>query len=137
MRAHKWQRGVLRFRVLGPEIVERTFNGSIGDKRAEAVRNESGRRTASSQLAEGASGHSAVPRCGARTRGGTSAVVPPWRLAAARMHGGPSTGPRTPEGLRHANWIAWPGVGRSYGRRKEAVAIRREIRRLIELVLGA
>jgi hypothetical protein len=81
-----------------------------------------------------------VPRCGARTRNG-----PPCRRAAmangrCRMHGGPSTGPRTPEGLarsRRANWKHGRKSSEATARRKEAAAIRREIRRLIALMLSA
>jgi hypothetical protein len=57
-----------------------------------------------------------------------------------RMHGGPSTGPRTPEGLersRRANWKHGRKSAESIARRKKAAAIRREIRRLIALVLDA
>jgi len=49
----------------------------------------------------------ASPRCGARRRDGErcrGAAMPNGRC---RMHGGPSTGPRTPEGLersRRSNW---------------------------------
>ena len=52
------------------------------------------------------------PRCGARTRAGTSCRSPgmrdrPGAYGRCRMHGGASTGPRTPEGLvrsQRANW---------------------------------
>jgi hypothetical protein len=47
-----------------------------------------------------------LPRCGARTRAGPPCKAPPWRARGAflprngrcRMHGGLSTGPRSPEG---------------------------------------
>jgi hypothetical protein len=48
-----------------------------------------------------------APRCGARTRRGTSCMEPAMINGRCRMHGGKSTGPRTPEGLersRKANW---------------------------------
>lgn len=38
-------------------------------------------------------------RCGARTRRGTPCQGPAIANGRCRMHGGPSTGPRTPEGL--------------------------------------
>ena len=38
------------------------------------------------------------PRCGARTRAGTSCRSPAMRNGRCRMHGGMSTGPTLPEG---------------------------------------
>ena len=49
----------------------------------------------------------AAPRCGAKRRDGASCRQPAMRNGRCRMHGGKSTGPRTPEGLersRRANW---------------------------------
>jgi hypothetical protein len=37
--------------------------------------------------------------CGARTRAGRPCKAPAMPNGRCRMHGGPSTGPRTPEGL--------------------------------------
>ena len=48
-----------------------------------------------------------APRCGAKTRKGTPCKAPAMANGRCRMHGGKSTGPRTPEGLersRKANW---------------------------------
>ena len=48
-----------------------------------------------------------APRCGAKTRKGTPCRAPAMPNGRCRMHGGKSTGPRTPEGLersRKANW---------------------------------
>lgn len=45
--------------------------------------------------------------CGARTRSGKECRAPAMSNGRCRMHGGASTGPRTPEGLeasRHARW---------------------------------
>ena len=45
-------------------------------------------------------------RCGAKTRSGTPCKAPAMANGRCRMHGGKSTGPRTPEGLersRNAN----------------------------------
>jgi hypothetical protein len=50
---------------------------------------------------------SAAPRCGAETRKGTPCHGPAMKNGRCRMHGGTSTGPRTPEGLarsRRGNW---------------------------------
>jgi hypothetical protein len=40
------------------------------------------------------------PRCGARTRACTPCKGPAMPNGRCRMHGGASTGPRTPEGLQ-------------------------------------
>ena len=40
----------------------------------------------------------AAPRCGAPTRSGCSCRQPAMKKGGCRMHGGLSTGPRTPEG---------------------------------------
>ena len=48
----------------------------------------------------------ASPRCGARTRSGSACKSPGMANGRCRLHGGKSTGPRTPEGLermRRAN----------------------------------
>jgi hypothetical protein len=48
-----------------------------------------------------------VIRCGAKTRQGGSCQQPAMPNGRCRLHGGKSTGPRTPEGLersRKANW---------------------------------
>jgi hypothetical protein len=48
-----------------------------------------------------------APRCGAKTRKGSPCMGPAMRNGRCRMHGGKSTGPRTPEGVercRMANW---------------------------------
>jgi hypothetical protein len=50
---------------------------------------------------------SKAPRCGAKTRAGTSCKCPAMANGRCRLHGGKSTGPRTPEGLercKRANW---------------------------------
>jgi hypothetical protein len=41
----------------------------------------------------------ASPRCGARTRSGGSCRSPAMANGKCQLHGGKSTGPRTPEGL--------------------------------------
>ena len=40
-----------------------------------------------------------TPRCGARNRRGTPCQCPAMRNGRCRLHGGLSTGPRTPEGI--------------------------------------
>ena len=42
---------------------------------------------------------SKAPRCGAKTRRGTSCRSPAMKNGRCRMHGGASTGPKTPEGI--------------------------------------
>lgn len=44
-------------------------------------------------------GARAAPRCGARTRSGSSCLSPAMPNGRCRMHGGKSTGPRTADGL--------------------------------------
>lgn len=43
-----------------------------------------------------------APRCGAKTRSGTPCKSPAMTNGRCRMHGGKSTGPRTPEGLERS-----------------------------------
>ncbi len=43
-----------------------------------------------------------APRCGARTRRGTRCKAPAMANGRCRMHGGMSTGPRTPQGLERS-----------------------------------
>ena len=48
-----------------------------------------------------------APRCGAKTRKGTSCMSPAMENGRCRMHGGKSTGPKTDEGrerISEANW---------------------------------
>jgi hypothetical protein len=68
-----------------------------------------------------------APRCGAKTRKGTSCASPAMRNGRCRMHGGKSTGPKTFEGLersRRANWKH--GLYSA-----ESIAVRRHIRQLL------
>jgi hypothetical protein len=66
-------------------------------------------------------------RCGAKTRQGTPCKGPAMKNGRCRMHGGKSTGPRTPEGLekcRKANW--------KHGEfSRESIAMRRNINSLL------
>ena len=64
-----------------------------------------------------------APRCGAKTRKGTPCQGPAMKNGRCRMHGGASTGPRTPEGLARSRRARW-----KHGRRSaEAIAMRRSL----------
>jgi hypothetical protein len=65
----------------------------------------------------------ACPRCGARTRAGLPCKAPAMRNGRCYRHGGPSTGPRTPEGLQRI--VKARTVHGAYG------AEMRELRRLV------
>jgi hypothetical protein len=77
---------------------------------------------------------SKAKRCGARTRSGQPCRGPAMPNGRCRMHGGPSTGPRTPEGKersRKASWKHGRYSAEAIQRRREARAIIRAIRELI------
>jgi hypothetical protein len=48
-----------------------------------------------------------APRCGARRRDGQPCQGPAMPNGRCRMHGGKSTGPRTPEGLERSRKARW------------------------------
>jgi hypothetical protein len=48
-----------------------------------------------------------APRCGAKTRRGTRCMVSAMKNGRCRMHGGCSTGPKTPEGLERSRKARW------------------------------
>ena len=50
---------------------------------------------------------SKVLRCGARTRRQTSCQGPAMKNGRCRLHGGLSTGPRTPAGLERSRRARW------------------------------
>ena len=50
---------------------------------------------------------SKVLRCGARTRRQTSCLGPAMKNGRCRLHGGLSTGPRTPAGLERSRRARW------------------------------
>ena len=70
----------------------------------------------------------AAPRCGAKRRDGGSCLSPGMPNGRCRMHGGKSTGPRTPEGLERSRKARWRHGYYS----AEAKATRRESRALIQ-----
>jgi hypothetical protein len=67
------------------------------------------------------------PRCGARTRRATACCAPAMRNGRYRMHGGRSTGPRTPEGRARAGRANWKHGGYS----KAEVELRKGMLRLL------
>lgn len=67
-----------------------------------------------------------APRCGAKTRRGTSCQSPAMRNGRCRMHGGASTGPTTAEGRERCRQVNWKHGGRS----AEAIELRREAARV-------
>ena len=78
-----------------------------------------------------------APRCGARTRKGTPCRGPAMANDRCRMHGGKSTGPRTPEGLersRKANWKHGDYSAESILMRRYISRLRRESRETLEKV---
>jgi len=50
---------------------------------------------------------STASRCGAKTRRGTRCKAPAMANGRCRMHGGLSTGPKTPEGLERSRKARW------------------------------
>lgn len=75
----------------------------------------------------------AAPRCGAKTRKRTPCRSPAMLNGRCRMHGGKSTGPRTPEGLERCRRANWKHGGRSQdavAERKKAKVVRRKLARL-------
>lgn len=61
--------------------------------------------------------------CGARTRAGGTCTTPGMRNGRCRMHGGASTGPRTPDGLARCTDAAT-----KHGRRNAAARARAALR---------
>jgi hypothetical protein len=75
---------------------------------------------------------SKAPRCGARarTRGGLPCRQPAVRgKRRCRMHGGVSTGPRTPEGLKRSQRARWKHGNYSAAMRLAVEEANRELRR--------
>jgi hypothetical protein len=80
----------------------------------------------------------AAPRCGARRRQGGCCQQPAMRNGRCRLHGGRSTGPRTPEGLarsRRSNWQHGYYSAEAKAERAEARASLQELRQWLALAL--
>jgi len=78
-----------------------------------------------------------APRCGAKTRKGKSCRAPAMANGRCRMHGGKSTGPRTPEGLersRKANFKHGLYSAESMAERKFIRQLLRNSRETLEQV---
>lgn len=81
----------------------------------------------------------AAARCGAKARreGGSPCGQPAMANGRCRLHGGKSTGPRTPEGLkssRRARWKHGYYSARAKAERADARATMRELRDLEALL---
>ena len=78
----------------------------------------------------------ACPRCGAkRRRGGAACKAPAMANGRCQLHGGKSTGPRTPEGLersRQARLVHGYYTAEAKAARAEAHRIMRELRWLLQ-----
>lgn len=75
-----------------------------------------------------------APRCGAKTRSGGCCRGPAMPNGRCRMHGGPSTGPKTEEGkarIRASRTLHGRYSQAAIQRRREARAILRAIRDLV------
>jgi hypothetical protein len=77
---------------------------------------------------------SKAPRCGARTRRGTACRAPAMPNGRCRLHGGLSTGPRTPEGLERSRRARWRHGFYSREFREMRVAARRQFFEMREAV---
>jgi len=76
-----------------------------------------------------------APRCGARTRRNTSCACPALKgKSRCRLHGGLSTGPRTPEGLARSRRARWIHGKRSEAARTERAAYRALLEEFADLV---
>jgi hypothetical protein len=71
-----------------------------------------------------------APRCGARTRCGGECRQPAMPNGRCRLHGGLSTGPRTPEGLARSRRARWKHGARSAEVRALRRAARTQLRRV-------
>ena len=77
---------------------------------------------------------SSSPRCGAKTRSGRPCRAPAmWnarkgRYTRCRMHGGASTGPRTPEGRERSRMANWRTGAYSQAAKAEHRALRQFVR---------
>ena len=68
-----------------------------------------------------------APRCGAKTRKGAPCQAPAMKNGRCRLHGGKSTGPKTPEGIEKIRQVHL-----KHGRyTKNAIASRKEFNYLL------
>jgi hypothetical protein len=79
---------------------------------------------------------SAAPRCGAKTRRATRCQCPAMKNGRCRLHGGLSTGPRTPEGLERSRRAGWVHGARSREVRELLAVNRRRWREMWALLDG-
>ena len=80
---------------------------------------------------------SLAPRCGAKTRCHTLCQSPAMRNGRCRMHGGLSTGPRTPDGLersRRARWIHGRFSRETVAHRAQLQALERRFRDFVQTI---
>ena len=75
-------------------------------------------------------------RCGAKTRRRTACQCPAMKNGRCRMHGGLSTGPRTPEGLERSRRARWVHGARSREVRELLAVNRRRWREMWALLDG-
>jgi len=75
-----------------------------------------------------------APRCGAKNRRGTPCQAPAMKNGRSRLHGGTSTGPKTPEGIeriRQAHLIHGEYTKEAIASRKEFNALLRDLKESI------
>ncbi len=73
-----------------------------------------------------------APRCGAKTRRSTAFSAPAMANGRCRLHGGPSTGPRTLAGLERSRRARWKHGFYSRAAKDERARMREEYRSLCE-----
>jgi hypothetical protein len=79
----------------------------------------------------------AAPRCGAKRRDSGSCASPAMKNGRCRMHGGKSTGPRTPGGLERARKARWRHGYYSAEAKAQRAEGRALIRAMRHLLAGA
>ena len=111
-------------------VARRSLQGALG----AGVTMKSGKKPYVPDWRKALKADNAAPRCGAKTkRRGTPCQLPAMSNGRCRIHGGASPGPRTAEGIeriRKAHWKHGLRSTEAVRRRKEGMALRREIRRL-------
>jgi len=79
---------------------------------------------------------SKAARCGAKTRRGTSCQCPAMLNGRCRLHGGLSTGPKTPEGIARIRSAVTKHGRYSAAAKAEARYLREVLRRCRETLAG-